>query len=146
LRKFLPLATLYPAKRVSTTSPEAFSMGNRRTLAAVVVSAVLLVPLAVLGAPAFATSVHSSSAQYEYGSTKVTICHQTGSATHPWVKLTISTEGWLNGHKKHSGDFVIASGASCPSTGTSPTATTTTAAPGKSGRQQRKSGRQHGKP
>jgi len=120
-------------------------MRNRRTLAAFAVSAVLLVPLAVFGAPALATSVHSSAAQYEYGTAKVTICHHTGSTTHPWVKLTISMAGWLNGHKKHSGDFVIASGASCPSTGSSPSVTTTTAAPGESGEQHGKSGQQHGK-
>jgi hypothetical protein len=62
------------------------------------------------------------------------------------VKLTISMAGWLNGHKKHPMEFVIASGASCPSTGASPTVTTGKTTPGKSGQQHGKSGRQHGKP
>jgi hypothetical protein len=123
-------------------------MKDHSKLAAFVVTAVLLVPLAVFGAPALATSVHSSSAQYEYGTTKVTICHHTGSATHPWVKITISLAGWLNGHHKHhSSDFVIASNGSCPAPAAAPAATTTTTTgPGKSGEHHGKGGEHHGKP
>jgi len=117
-------------------------MRDHRKLAVFVVTALLFVPLVVFGAPALATSVHSSSAQYEYGTTKVTICHHTGSAAHPWVKITISVAGWLNGHHKHhTSDFLIASNGSCPSAGVAPaaTTTTTTSSPGKSGEH-------HGKP
>jgi hypothetical protein len=46
---------------------------------------------------------------------KVTICHATGSETNPYVKITIAMSGWLNGHRKHGGDILLASAdASCP--------------------------------
>ncbi|MEK7513146.1 MAG: hypothetical protein AAB601_03010 [Patescibacteria group bacterium] len=36
---------------------------------------------------------------------KVTICHATDSATNPYVEITVSEYGWLNGHMGH-GDFL----------------------------------------
>ena len=35
---------------------------------------------------------------------KVTICHATSSETNPFEVITISENGWLNGHSKHEGD------------------------------------------
>lgn len=50
---------------------------------------------------------------------KITICHRTHSATNPWVKITISTNG-LNGHDHHD-DIVPAPADGCPKPAT-PTA------------------------
>jgi hypothetical protein len=58
-----------------------------RVLAAAAVTAALLVPLAVFGAPALATSQHAASAQYQY---KVTVCHLTGSKKHPAVTISVA--------------------------------------------------------
>ena len=82
----------------------------------VVVSAALLVPLAVYGAPAIAKSASSASHQYksscgqygssgsQYGSSckqyRVQICHRTHSKKHPWVKITVSNRA-LKAHLRH---------------------------------------------
>jgi hypothetical protein len=58
-----------------------------RVLAAAAVTAALLVPLAVFGAPALATPQHAASAQYQY---KVTVCHLTGSKKHPAVTISVA--------------------------------------------------------
>lgn len=54
---------------------------------------------------------------------KITICHATNSATHPYNKITIALSG-LNGHSKHAKDFIPASEDSDCSIGT-PTITLT---------------------
>jgi hypothetical protein len=99
-------------------------MRNPRRLAAAAVTAAFLIPLAVLGAPALASSQQASSSQYQYGTTKVPVCHHTGSAKHSWVKITISLQGWLHGHSKHGQDFLLTGSAVCPPV--SPTAAPTT--------------------
>jgi hypothetical protein len=102
-------------------------MKSPKKLAAAAVTAAFLVPLAVFGAPALASSQQASSSQYEYGTTKVVVCHHTGSAKHPWVKITISMQGWLHGHSKHH-DFLVTGSAVCPpaaATGASTTGSTT---------------------
>jgi hypothetical protein len=45
----------------------------------------------------------------------VTICHATGSAKNPYVKITVSVNG-LNGHDKHNGDIIPAPAGGCPTT------------------------------
>jgi hypothetical protein len=35
---------------------------------------------------------------------KVTVCHATSSETNPYEVITISENGWLNGHSGHEGD------------------------------------------
>jgi hypothetical protein len=89
-----------------------------------VVSAALLVPLAVYGAPAIAKSASSashqysscsqygssggqygsSSSQYQYGSSckqyRVTVCHRTHSKKHPWHMITVSSRA-LKAHLRH---------------------------------------------
>lgn len=54
---------------------------------------------------------------------KVTICHRTGSASNPFVKITIAKAG-MNGHNAH-GDLVVAAGTDCPTV--TPTAVATQA-------------------
>jgi hypothetical protein len=83
----------------------------------VVVSAALLVPLAVYGAPAIAKSASSashqysscaqygsSSSQYQYGSSckqyRVQICHRTHSKKHPWHLITVSSRA-VKAHLRH---------------------------------------------
>jgi hypothetical protein len=93
-----------------------------------VVTAALLVPLAVYGAPSIARSA-STAAGHQYGSTcgqygssagqygssggqygsacgqyRVTICHKTHSKKHPWVLITVSVKS-LKAHLRH-GDKV----------------------------------------
>jgi len=81
-----------------------------------VVSAALLVPLAVYGAPAIAKSASSASHQYraacgqygssggQYGSSckqyRVQICHRTHSKKHPWHMITVSNRA-LKAHLRH---------------------------------------------
>jgi hypothetical protein len=96
-----------------------------------VVTAALLVPLAVYGAPAIAKSASSashqykaacgqygsSSSEYQYGSSssedqygsscrqyRVQICHRTHSKKHPWHLITVSSKA-VKAHLRH-GDTV----------------------------------------
>jgi len=66
---------------------------------------------------------------------KVLICHKTGSATNPYVVISISINGWTNGHSKHPGDIFLGPSAPgphshdasrCVTGGTTSTTTTTT--------------------
>jgi hypothetical protein len=96
----------------------------------VLVSAALLVPLAVYGAPALAKSAASASHQYgsscgqygssggqygssgdqygsshgQYGSScrqyRVTLCHRTHSKKHPWRLITVSNRA-VKAHLRH---------------------------------------------
>ena len=83
-----------------------------------VVSAALLVPLAVYGAPAIAKSASSashqykascgqygsSSSQYQYGPSckqyRVQLCHRTHSKKHPWHLITVSSRA-VKAHLRH---------------------------------------------
>lgn len=47
-------------------------------------------------------------------SPKVTICHATGSETNPYVEITISQNGWDNGHSKHGDDLNPVPAGGCP--------------------------------
>ncbi len=60
----------------------------------------------------------------------ITICHATGSASNPYVVITISTNG-LNGHGDHEGDIIPMPAGGCP---TAPV-TTPDACPDLDGRQ-----------
>jgi hypothetical protein len=84
-------------------------MRKRKLPLAIAVTAVLLAPLAVFGAPALANSLTSSSAQYQY---KVTVCHKTHSAKNPWVQISVSNKS-LPAHLKH-GDFIVTTTTPCP--------------------------------
>ena len=108
-----------------------FQGKNRRALGAAAVTAAFLVPLGVFGAPALARSA-ASAAQYQYGPSqyqyKITVCHHTHSAKHPWVKISVSVNAW-KGHSRHAGDFIVTGTAVCPPL----TATTAPTTHGKSG-------------
>ncbi len=45
---------------------------------------------------------------------KITLCHATGSATNPYVEITVSVAGATNGHAKHPGDIIPAPADGCP--------------------------------
>jgi hypothetical protein len=45
---------------------------------------------------------------------KITLCHATGSAINPYVKITVSIEGATHGHAKHPGDIIPAPADGCP--------------------------------
>jgi hypothetical protein len=74
-------------------------------MAGIAVTAGLMVPLAVVGAPALAGSnsaageYGSGSSQYQYQS-RVTICHLTGSKKHPARTITVSSKS-VAAHVRH---------------------------------------------
>ena len=45
---------------------------------------------------------------------KITLCHATGSATNPYVEITVSVQGATHGHANHSGDIIPAPAEGCP--------------------------------
>ena len=89
---------------------------NRRIAGATAVTAALLVPLGVFGAPALAGSTGASSAQYQY---KVTICHHTHSKKHPMHTISVSSAAVAKHMLKH-GDTL----GPCPTTAPTTSATT----------------------
>jgi hypothetical protein len=103
---------------------------KRRWLAALAISASLLVPLVVFGGTALANGFAAlaqyghgpGSSQYQYNNGKVVICHATHSKKNPFVTIVVSAQGAANHLKHHSGD----KRGACPSTHTTTTTTTTT--------------------
>ncbi len=45
---------------------------------------------------------------------QITLCHATGSATNPYVEITVSVQGATNGHAKHAGDIIPVPVGGCP--------------------------------
>lgn len=89
---------------------------NGRLAAGVAVTAAMLVPLAVFGAPALARSAsaasqyHSGSSQYQY---RVTICHRTGSKKHPAHTITVSSAA-VAAHLRHGDHLGACTGSEPP--------------------------------
>jgi hypothetical protein len=64
---------------------------------------------------------------------KVTICHDTGSASNPWRRISVSGRAvtnpksksgrMLRGHLRHTGDAVVVGTAACPSPAVTPAKT-----------------------
>jgi hypothetical protein len=84
------------------------------------VTAAVIVPLGVFGAPALARTAsavsqygHSSSSQYQY---KVAICHHTHSKKHPYHVIVVSSKAVAK-HMLRHGDSL----APCPTTAPAPT-------------------------
>jgi hypothetical protein len=106
-----------------------FRQMNRRAVAASAVSAGLLIPLGILGAPALAGSSSSSNAyQYQY---KVAVCHKTHSKKHPWHAISVGAPA-VKAHLKH-GDFLITPTAPCPPVAPAAPTTSTSSTHGNSG-------------
>ena len=87
-----------------------------RLTGAVAVSAALLVPLAVFGAPALARSgaaaseYGSGSSQYQY---RVPMCHRTGSKKHPAHTITVSSAA-VAAHLRHGDHLGPCTGTETP--------------------------------
>jgi uncharacterized membrane protein YgcG len=98
-----------------------FERARPRLLGAAAVSAALLVPLAVFGAPALARS-GAAVAQYQYGPSghqyKVLICHRTHSKKHGWHLIRVGAPA-AKAHLRH-GDKLA---PPCPPVATTPTVT-----------------------
>jgi CHRD domain len=68
---------------------------------------------------------------------KLTICHETGSASNPWRRITVSSRAMANpqsksgkllrAHLRHTGDAVVVGTAACPSASDTPAPTSTPA-------------------
>lgn len=65
---------------------------------------------------------HVTAAQCEYFDVngKVTICHYTGSANHPYTVLKISDQSCINGHAAHAHDYVAVNDPTCQRSGCLP--------------------------
>jgi CHRD domain-containing protein len=52
---------------------------------------------------------------------RVTICHRTASASHPYVRVTVASRASLRGHMRHAGDIIPAPAGGCPTVALRPT-------------------------
>ena len=83
-----------------------------KLLGGTVVTAALLVPLAVFGGSALAHSAAAgpSAAQYQY---RVQICHLTGSKKHPFHTITVSSAA-VAAHVRHGDHAGACTGSETP--------------------------------
>ena len=90
----------------------------------IVVTAALLVPLAVFGGSALAHTAATgpSAAQYQY---RVQICHLTGSKKHPFRTITVSSAA-VAAHVRHGDHVGACTGTETRKTHKPATSTTTT--------------------
>jgi hypothetical protein len=85
-------------------------------MAGIAVTAGLMIPLAVVGAPALAGGSSgageygSGSSQYQY---RVTICHLTGSKKHPARTITVSSKS-VAAHVRHGDHLGACTGTEKP--------------------------------
>jgi len=80
-----------------------------------------IIPAPAGGCPAGSSPTNTPKPTQDNGNKKITLCHATGSATNPYVEITISYNG-LHGHEDHAGDIIPAPAGGCPA-GSSPTNT-----------------------
>ena len=78
-----------------------------------------LIPAPQGGCPATVadTADNDNNADNDEGGNadKITICHKTGSAKHPYVEITVSVDATTDGHGTHEGDLIPAPETGCPS-------------------------------
>jgi hypothetical protein len=94
------------------------------------------VPVLLAGAVVTAQG-EGAATQAAAAPSKLTICHETGSASNPWRRITVSSRAMANpksqsgktlrAHLRHTGDAVIAGTAACPSASATPAPTSTPA-------------------
>jgi hypothetical protein len=88
------------------------------------------VPILLAGAVAAAQGQEARSVAPP---SKVTICHDTGSASNPWRRITLSSRAVTNpkstsgrvlrAHLRHTGDAIVVGTAACPSPAVTPAKT-----------------------
>ena len=93
--------------------------GRVRAAAGAAVTVALLVPLAVLGGPAFAGS-GSAGSEYQYGGSgsaeyqyRVEICHITGSRKHPAHTISVAASA-VAAHLRHGDHLGPCTGTETP--------------------------------
>ena len=98
------------------------------------IATVAAVPVLLAGATAAA---QGQEARTVAPPSKVTICHDTGSASNPWRRISVSGRAVTNptsksgrllrGHLRHTGDAIVVGTAACPAAALTPAKTNTPA-------------------
>ncbi len=104
----------------------------KRLFIAIAAAVPVLLAGAVVTAQGEGAATHTAAAP-----SKLTICHETGSASNPWRRITVSSRAMANpksqsgkllrAHLKHTGDAVVVGNAACPSASVTPAPTSTPA-------------------
>jgi CHRD domain len=90
------------------------------------------VPVLLAGAVVTAQG-EGAATQAAAAPSKLTICHETGSTSNPWRRITVSSRAMANpksqsgktlrAHLRHTGDAVVVGTAACPSPSATPAPT-----------------------
>jgi CHRD domain len=104
----------------------------KRLLIAIAAAVPVLLAGAVVTAQGEGAATHAAAAP-----STLTICHETGSTSNPWRRITVSSRAMANpksksgktlrAHLRHTGDAVVAGTAACPSASATPAPTSTPA-------------------
>ena len=104
----------------------------KRLFIAIAAAVPVLLAGAVVTAQGEGAATHAAAAP-----SKLTICHETGSASNPWRRITVSSLAMANpksnsgktlrAHLRHTGDAVVVGTAACPSASATPAPTSTPA-------------------
>jgi hypothetical protein len=104
----------------------------KRLFIAIVAVVPVLLAGAVVTAQGESAATHATAAP-----SKLTICHETGSASSPWRRITVSSQAMANpksksgktlrAHFRHTGDAIVVGAAACPSASVTPAPTSTPA-------------------
>jgi hypothetical protein len=101
-----------------------------------IIAIAAVVPVLLAGTVVTAQGEGAAS-QAAAAPSKLTICHETGSASNPWRRITVSSRAMANpksnsgkllrAHLRHTGDAVVVGTAACPSASATPAPTGTPA-------------------